>query len=689
MIRVPFLRFSILLVIVTVVLVPASVRGNELLKIGVYQNSPKIFLNRDGTADGILVDYLREIAQLEGWSLTFIPCDWSECLALLEDGKLDIMPDVAYNEERARLFAFHREPALHSWLQVYSRPDVDISSLLDLQGKRVAVLNDSVQALALAQVQDGFGIRIVMQLADSFEEAFAAVSEDRADAVIANHFYGDQHSSEFGVRRTPIMFQPNRLFFAAPLGQHAEVLGRIDHHLVRWKADTDSLYYQSIERWTGERPRTVIPRNLLQAIAVVSGLLLLTMIAVVVLRWQVAVRTSSLVARNAHLSEVLEELKFTREKAIEQERLHVLGQMASGIAHDFNNSLMLILGHAELLLDAIAGETDTKQELIAQIHVIEQAGRDASAIVQRMREFYRQRQVEEPTENVRLDQLAQDCIVLTRPRWDGQALAAGATILVEQELVPVPTVSARRFEVREAVLNLMLNAVDAMPKGGVLTLRTGVSERYSFVEVADTGIGMSEAVMQDCLRPFFTTKELTGTGMGLSMVASVMERCDGKITISSNEGQGSCFRLLFPLTSSSAEPLNASDDLPVAIRHLSILVVDDNAQMLGIVTSMFMADGHRVQGAISGADALSLVGLRSFDVAFLDFAMPEMTGASLAVSLRAQGFRGRIVTLTGAADHLNEQQLRCFDHVVSKPVGREQLRAVLQELGFGEDRGTN
>lgn len=536
--------------------IAASASAKEL-RVGIYQNKPKIFVDRSGNARGILISYLSDIARLEHWKLEYVDCDWTQCLTMLAAGQIDIMPDVAWNEERAGRFSFGKVAALNSWLQFYARPGERLTSILDLKGKRIAVLASSVEARALSEIREGFGIDFSDVRVTSFADGFRAVESGKADLVITNNFYGDYHLGKYDVRQTPIMFHPSRLFFAAPLGTHAEVLAAIDRHLAAWKADPNSIYYSAISKWSDEPAHAVIPAYMKWLIAVVLALFMIALAGAAVLRRQVALRTADLRERNANLAEALDELARTRERAMEQERLHVLGRMASGIAHDFNNNLMLILGHVELLRAAIEDGLERRENWIQQLRVIEDAGHDATAIVKRMRDFYKRRHDGEPQEPIFLDKVAENVLELTRPRWAIQSRSEGAAIELSAELEPVPAFKGTRSEVREALLNLVINAIDAMDMGGRLTLRTGRHEDHVFVEVRDTGKGMSREELQQCLRPFYTTKGKTGTGMGLSMVASMMERYAGHIEIDSVVSTGSRFTLVFPLESGAAsEPGN-------------------------------------------------------------------------------------------------------------------------------------
>lgn len=246
------------------------------LQIGLYESPPKIFTDASGAPAGIFIELLREIAQAQDWELSFTPCDWKTCLALLEAGKIDLMPDVAYTNERNERFSFHRTAALHSWSQLYRRADMRVDSLLDLEGKSIAVLSSGVQTEVLERMLAGFNIQAGLVETNSFESAFQLVAAEGADLVAANHFFGTYKAADYGLTATPVVFHPASLFFAAPHARHAEVLAAIDQHLESWLKDDRSPYYQVLRNWNLPQRNAPLSTAVLTVLAGLSltGLLL-------------------------------------------------------------------------------------------------------------------------------------------------------------------------------------------------------------------------------------------------------------------------------------------------------------------------------------------------------------------------------------------------------------------------------
>jgi PAS domain S-box-containing protein len=285
--------------------VPAAA-GGRAVTVGIYENAPKVFIDETGRPAGIFIDIIQHIAAAEGWDLDFIAGTWGQGLDRLENGGLDLMPDVAHTAARERHFAFHREPVLASWFQVYARKGSGITSILDLAGKRVAVLERSVQQAALAQMVDGFGLNATLIALPDYRTIFDRVARGEADAAVTNRFYGVMHARQHELEDTAVIFSPSNLFFAAPRGTNAALLAVIDRHLKALKQDPRSIYYQSLEHWTAEKVRFSWPTWVPLAALVAGVTLLLSLVGSFILKSKVDRRTRELHTANRalHASEI-------------------------------------------------------------------------------------------------------------------------------------------------------------------------------------------------------------------------------------------------------------------------------------------------------------------------------------------------------------------------------------------------
>ena len=383
----------------------------------------------------------------------------------------------------------------------------------------------------------------------------------------------------------------------------------------------------------------------------------------------------SLRTLNAELAHALAELKDTQNQVIRQERLRALGQMASGIAHDFNNSLMPVMGFAELLL-AHPAILDDKKKATGYLEMIRTAAKDAASIVSRLREFYRTNENSDVFTPVNLQALSRQAVSLTEPKWKGQAQASGAEIHLVEELGDVPPISGDESALREVLTNLIFNAVDAMPHGGTITLRTRREGDRAVLEVADTGAGMTEEVRQRCLEPFFTTKGDRGTGLGLAMVFGIVQRHDGTIDIRTQLGRGTTFLIQFPLRAPSSRQTAALPSVQVQ-KALRVLLVDDDPQVREVLTAFLEVEGHGVQAAETGLDGLRQFREGEFDLVITDKAMPGLSGDQMAIEIKRLSPAMPVILLSGFNSTGEDEKIPGVDVIACKPITMPSLREAI------------
>jgi signal transduction histidine kinase len=384
---------------------------------------------------------------------------------------------------------------------------------------------------------------------------------------------------------------------------------------------------------------------------------------------------------NRELEKALSELKATQQQVIQQERLSAIGQMASGIAHDFNNTLMPILGFSDLLLTNQA-VFDDREEAMRLLTMVRTSAQDAANVVRRLREFYRPIDTDEEFPIVDLVKIVTQAVSLTEPKWRHQAQASGVTVTVSTDFKALPIVAGEESALREILTNLIFNAVDAMPEGGRICLETSVESARAVVKVRDTGTGMTEAVRQRCLEPFFSTKGERGTGLGLSMVYGIVERHRGKLEIESAIGQGTTFIIRLPLAeelpiSQLAESIDAKSK-----SSLNVLIVDDEPRIREVVSTYLRCDGHHVSTAASGREALEKFRRHPFDLVLLDRIMPEMSGEQTARFIKQLNQNIPIIMLTGfgALIEVTGSQPQAVDVVLNKPITADALRRTIDKV---------
>lgn len=395
------------------------------------------------------------------------------------------------------------------------------------------------------------------------------------------------------------------------------------------------------------------------------------------------------------LQQAYDDLRQTQQAVMQQERLRALGQMASGIAHDINNAISPVSLYTESLLE---NEPNLSDRARGYLETIRRAIDDVAHTVARMREFYRQREPQLTLSTLNVNRLAQQVVDLTRARWSDMPQQQGIVIKMQTELAPdLPAIMGSESEIREALINLVFNAVDAMPEGGTLTLRTKVVEgatdadgsrapRRVQIEVSDTGAGMDEDTRARCLEPFFTTKGERGTGLGLAMVYGVVQRHSAEIEIDSVAGKGTTMCLSFPVpavvVAGSSQPFT-TEAVPSRLR---ILVVDDDPLLLKSLRDTLETDGHVVfaaNGGQAGIDAFRAAQRRgeTFAVVITDLGMPHIDGRSVASAVKAASSSTPVILLTGWGQRLaaNGDVPAHVNRVLNKPPKLHELRQALAQ----------
>lgn len=389
--------------------------------------------------------------------------------------------------------------------------------------------------------------------------------------------------------------------------------------------------------------------------------------------------------QNLALQRAYDDLRQTQQAILQQERLRALGQMASGIAHDINNTISPAALYAESLLQR---EPNLSERTRSYLTTIQRVIDDVAQTVSRLREFYRKREPQLALAPVNLNQLAEQVTELTRAHWADRGRQLGVEYRLEMQLAPaLAAVLGVESEIREALTNIIFNAVDAMPKGGTITVRTGLAAAGAVVEIRDTGVGMDEETKRRCLEPFFTTKGERGTGLGLAMVYGAMQRHDGTMEIDSAPGLGTTVRLLFPLPATAVELPAAAAAEPVSAVRRRVLVVDDDPVLLKSLADTLEGEGHEIVaagGGQAGIDAFLAAQRdgRPFAAVITDLGMPKVDGLRLAQAVKSAAPGTPVFLLTGWGQGMADEGKipPQVDRMLTKPPKLRELREALATL---------
>jgi signal transduction histidine kinase/ActR/RegA family two-component response regulator len=383
----------------------------------------------------------------------------------------------------------------------------------------------------------------------------------------------------------------------------------------------------------------------------------------------------------AELNHYIAEQERIREQYSQVEKMSALGELASGVAHDFNNTLAGILGRAQLMLG-----TKDPAKIENGLNIIIKTAKDGAKTIKRIQDFARQRR-DHDFQPVDMGQLLLDISEITRPRWKDSAEAANVHINLNLQLRCNAKVMGDESELREVLVNMVFNAVDAMPEGGTLTLSAQELDGFVELSVSDTGTGMTEDVRLRIFDPFFTTKGKAGMGLGLAVSYGIIRRHEGTVEVESEVGRGTSFRFRLPITKGVAKSqpqgeLHVPATRPARLSQTKILIVDDEAYVRVLLRDILEKEGCEVGLAEGGREALALFEEESYDAIFTDLGMPEMSGWELARAVRERDSQIPLAVITGWGEAVgsNEQKAAQVDWVVAKPFDSSQIVEIAREV---------
>ncbi|MFT6459031.1 MAG: signal transduction histidine kinase/CheY-like chemotaxis protein [Pseudophaeobacter arcticus] len=620
----------------------------EPLRVGFYENPPKIFRDVDGQPAGFWPEVTEAILSGLGYEFEYIDCEWEACLEMVRQGQLDLMPDVAFSEERAEQFQYINEALIYSWSTIVTSQEVEIASLADFEGKRIAVLANSIQERDLRRVLRKEGMKSKLIWTSSVQGAIDAIMVGDADMAITNTFFAVQMAEENSLRIPELPFQVNSYHYVVPPDAPRSFVQAMNLASYRQQMTFGSEFHSAEYEWISFH-KAPPPRWLVTVLIVAFSVLLLSGGLILILRRVVRARTSDLATTVDALSAEMDLRKKAEKFALETQKFDAIGRLVGGVAHDFNNLLSVIMGNLELVKDQggldAASLKFTDQALSATkrgaklSYDLLSFGRRAQLVPQVLRIDLVLRGIEEMLRR-------------TLPENIFVEFTYGSH---------VKAVLLDQGQLENAILNLVLNARDAMPDGGKLTLSVSnlrsdqiddgeLSTDEVVVSVTDTGVGIKEDALSKVFEPFFTTKEFNkGSGMGLAMVHGFVTQSGGKIRLRSVWGQGTTVELRFPATLEIAEQAAASDISAGLLGDERVLLVEDDADVRKALSQRLSTSGFRVTEARDGTEALELIKVApEFDLLVTDQTMPgPIQGMDLAHQVREVLGEIPIVILTG------------------------------------------
>jgi signal transduction histidine kinase/ActR/RegA family two-component response regulator len=625
-----------------VLLTPSPVVAQRHLKVGIYQNVPLTFSDQKGQAAGFFIDILEAIAAKENWHLEYIPDSWPQCLANLKAGRIDLLGVIAYSPERNRHFDYNYESVLTEWGQIYIGNQSTIESLLDLEGKKIAVLRDDMHYLNLRELMKRSGLNCRFVEAFEYDAVLELVAIGRCDAGLVSQFFGMQYEGSYAVRRSPIIISPQKLYFAVPKDKNKSILHALDKHLGAFKKSKNSVYDQSLNRWFGNPAEPFLAPWVKWALALTASLLSLFLVLNLTLRAQVKSRTKELVAKNKALwLEIEHRRKAEKERSQMEKRLQrahkmeAIGTLAGGVAHDLNNILSGLVSIPELLLLKEPPDSPLRKPLTT----IKTSGEKAADIVQDLLTLARRGVANNEVQN--LNSVIDDYVGSFECQ---RLLDRHAGVKLATELEPqLANIQGSRIHLAKTLMNLVTNAAEAMPRGGTIRIKTyqrflqkpvkGYETidpgAYAILEVGDDGTGIAPKDLDRLFEPFFTKKTIgrSGTGLGMAVVWGAVKDHRGYIDVLQGQSGGTIFRLYLPITDNAYQQPKTVVPLEGLMgAGEPILVVDDDQQQLDIAFEILNKLGYTPAVVSGGEEALTYLQTHRADVMILDMIMEPGIG---------------------------------------------------------------
>ena len=679
---------------------PLSLPAQEKIKVGVYQNVPLSFQNEHGAVKGFFIDILEYVAKKEGWTIEYHLDSWAQCLQLLQNGEIDLLGGVAFSPERAKLFDYTYQSVQTEWGQVYSHNKYGIESILDFKFKKIAVLQGDMHFIYLRQMMSSFGFSVRFIEAFDYETVMGLVEVGRCHAGVVSYLYGLQHENDYEVFRSPVIFSPQKLYFAVPRGKNWWILHALDNHLHDMKRDKHSIYYQAIQRWIVAGDHWIFPKWLIWLMIGFGGLLVIFLSTSLILRNRVKARTAELTEKNIELMNVIEQRKkdeierFKLESQLQRaQKMEAIGTLAGGVAHDLNNILSGLVSYPELLLMELPEDSPLRKPILT----IQKSGENAASVVNDLLTLARRGVA--VTEVLNLNRIISD--YLNSPGFE-KLKVDHDQVQVEMHLEEnLLNIVGSPIHLTKTVMNLVSNGVESMPQGGTITINTEnryidqpirgydtIEEGdYVVCSVSDGGVGISSDDIDRIFEPFYTKKVMgrSGTGLGMAVVWGTVKDHNGYIDVRNAEDQGTTFTLYFPVTREKLpkEAIQSSIDKFKGNGEL-ILVVDDVAEQRDIASGMLTKLGYRVATVSSGEEAVQFLQKDHADLLVLDMIMdPGMDGLDTYIKVLEIEPRQKAIIASGFSetDRVKAARNLGAGAYVKKPYTLEKLgTAVRREL---------
>lgn len=654
----------------------------QVVRVGVYNNPPKIYIEADGTVGGFHAELIKEIGRKNGWSIEFVQGTWNELLNMTEAGEVDVMVDVALSSERLRRFSFNDETVFVNWAVIYSRRGFQPQSFVDLDGARVAAMENGIHTVGesgIVSLARAFDLDIELILVPDYRSAFELIDRGEADVAVVNRIFGGTFVDDFDIERTSVIFNPISIRYALPKNDDRTpiLIRQIDTTLRTLKKDNNGLYYRLLDRYMAGyiEERTVVPIWLIVLLGGISALVFVLAGLILKLR--------AVIARRREMEESLKEAKQEADAANRAKSAFL-----ANMTHEIRTPMNAIIGYSELLQH----DTTITDKQRRNLEAINHSGEHLLTLINEILDMSR---IEAGKLTID-DGAFRFTDTMYRVKTFFRPLAQAQDVVIDlsiDENVPIGMRSDEQ-KIRQIVINLVGNAIKHAETPRVL-IRGSLAENASdrcIVTVQDFGRGIAPEHREKIFAAFEQAVErgpgTGGTGLGLAISRSYARLLGGDLWLSESSESGSTFAFTFTFAPESDAPAPRTEDnrRAVAVEALylpvKVLVVDDRDTNREILKELLEPLGFSLRYAHDGDQGVKTVRRWRPDLVLMDIVMPRMGGVEAVTEIRRENHSAKIIALTASADVEDKHEIldAGADAFLYKPYRGNELLEKIAEL---------
>lgn len=646
------------------------------IKVGVYQNPPKIFITGQGVPDGIFIDLLETIAKKENLSLSYTTGEWTDLMNMLSNGEIDMMPDVAFSSERDSLYTLSSLPVLGSWLEVFTTETDKVNSVQDLQGKKIGVLEGAIQEEYLTEIiKPRLHLSFDLQLFPDYESTEEALQKGKIDMIVADRFFYFSKLKKAPIIPSGVIFRPTGLHLAFSKNTDPSLVRLFDHSLAELKNDPNSAYYEIIHQWFKEDIDWVMPSYIYWLLISLGGILFIMIAFSIVLRYKVKVQTRALRKRNRQLT-------LAKEKAEENERLKTI--FLQNMSHEIRTPMNGIIGFLELLKEPNLDDVSRQKH----IEIIIKSGKRLLTTINNIIEISKidSDQISVHPTKVNIPEVMEFYYNFFKP----QAREKKIDLKLFQKLPEDHTLTLTDNFIFDNILtNLISNAIKFTHEGYV-EFGNRLEDNKIIFYVKDTGIGIPKERQKAIFDRFVQgnlsiTRPHEGSGLGLAIVRAYVKALNGDIWIESEIGKGSTFFFSLPYIKAEleeAEKESGNNLLQVTSKELKILVAEDDNISFLFIKQILKQPEIEVLRAKSGKESVDILKENpQIDLVLMDIKMPLMNGIDATKAIREFNKKVPIIIQTAyisSGDKEKAMEAGCNDYI-TKPIDKDRLLQLIRK----------